>query len=77
MIINGLSKKVMNDFSSKYHLLDSKGKAAVDQYIDSLLDNSKLDVQKFNAAYKKRILSATAWTTVLPQEETSKTNVEL
>ncbi|MDP5121536.1 MAG: hypothetical protein NWQ46_08075 [Spirosomaceae bacterium] len=67
----------MNDFSSKYHLLDSKGKAAVDQYIDSLLDNSKLAVQKFNTAYKKRILAISTWTAVLPQKDTTKTNVEL
>lgn len=67
----------MNDFSSKYHLLDSAGKGAVGQYIDSLLENSKLDVQRFNAAYKKRILAISTRTAVLPQEETTKTNVEL
>lgn len=52
----------MNDFSSKYHLLDSKSKEAVNQYIDSLLDDSKLDVLEFNTAYKKRILSVSIWT---------------
>ena len=66
----------MNDFSSKYQLLDAKSKEAVDQYIDSLLDDSKLEVQKFNAAYKKRILSVSTWTSVdIAPFETNKSHI--
>lgn len=51
----------MNDFSSKYQLLDPNGKEAVNQYIDSLLNKSESKVLEFNRAYKKRILSVSTW----------------